>query len=41
MSKQQVTGVNLVKSLPLHVNVILNLFIEGMENVGEEKRSEG
>ena len=43
MSKRQVKGVNLVKCLPLYVNVTLNLFNEGLglENVGEEKRPEG
>ena len=41
MSKRQVKGVNLVKCLPLYVNLILNLFNEGLENTGEEKRPEG
>ena len=35
MSKRQVKRVNLVKCLPLYVNLILNLFNEGLENTGE------
>ena len=41
MSKRQVKGVDLVKCLPRYVNLILNLFNEGLENTEEEKRSEG